>query len=194
MTEAERRRQRGPAPWIDAAYHLLAEQGHAAVTIERLTARTEKTRGSFYHHFGSIESFVAALMTDWQDRNTERIVRLAEAEAEPGERRSVLQREAAQINANVESAIRIWAGVDPQVAAACSAVDERRTMVLAQELVALARSLETDLSEHEVMLLAQVEYAALIGAQLLAAGGRITSMSELGSKYDEMLTTYLGRR
>lgn len=194
MTESERRRNRGPESWIEAAYDLLAAQGHAAVTIERLTATTEKTRGSFYHHFGSIEGFVKSLMADWQHRHTERIVRLAQSEADPAERRSVLQREVAQINASVETAIRIWAGVDAQVAVACHAVDDRRLTVLAQDLLAFAGSLNRDLSEQEATTLALIEYASLIGAQLLAAGGHDVSMTELGSRYDAMLTAYLNAR
>ena len=92
MTAVEPRRRKGPDPWIEAAYVLLAEQRHSAVTIERLTAATAKTRGSFYHHFGSMETFVARLVADWQERNTERIVRLAQATREPGKRRRVLSR------------------------------------------------------------------------------------------------------
>ena len=94
MTEVEQRRHRGPDPWIEAAYLLMAEQGHSAVTIEQLTAKTAKTRGSFYHHFGGMEAFVAGLMTDWQERNTERIVRLAHTTREPGARRGIFHREA----------------------------------------------------------------------------------------------------
>ena len=194
MIRAEQRRQRGPDPWIEAAYLLLAEQGHSAVTIERLTAKTAKTRGSFYHHFGSMETFVAGLMTDWQERNTERIVRLAHATLEPGARRSIFHREAVQLDARVETSFRIWAGLDPQVRAACDAVDDRRVKVLAQDLVEFAKALECKLSDREATTLAQIEYAAFVGAQLLASKGKSDPPFELGSKYDDMLTVYLKRR
>ena len=61
MTQAEQCRQRGPDPWIEAAYLLLEEQGYSAVTIERLTAKTATTQGSFYHHFGSMETLAAGV-------------------------------------------------------------------------------------------------------------------------------------
>lgn len=191
MTEVEPHRQRGPDLWIEAAYLLLAEQGHSAVTIERLTATTAKTRGSFYHHFGSMETFVGRLVADWQERNTERIVRLAHAACEPGTRRHVLHREAVQLDARVETAFRIWAGLDPQVRAACDAVDDRRVSVLTQDLVEFARTLECDLPEREATALAQIEYAAFVGGLLLASKGRSDPPLDLGPKYDDMLIAYL---
>ena len=194
MTGVEPRRQRGPDPWIEAAYVLLAEQGHSAVTIERLTAATAKTRGSFYHHFGSMETFVARLVADWQERNTERIVRLAHATREPGQRRRVLNREAGQLDARVETAFRIWAGLDPQVRAACDAVDDRRVSVLAQDLVEFAGALGCDLPDGEATALAQIEYAAFIGGMLLASKGKSSLLLDLGPRYDDMLTAYLRRR
>ena len=194
MTGVAPRRQRGPDPWIEAAYVLLAEQGHSAVTIERLTAATAKTRGSFYHHFGSMETFVARLVADWQERNTERIVRLAHATREPGQRRRVLNREAGQLDARVETAFRIWAGLDPQVRAACDAVDDRRVSVLAQDLVEFAGALGCDLPEQEATALAQIEYAVFIGGMLLASKGDGSLLLDLGPKYDDMLTAYLRRR
>jgi len=191
MTQIKPKRQRGPDPWIDAAYLLLAEQGHSAVTIERLTATTAKTRGSFYHHFGSMETFVARLVADWQERNTERIVRLAHTACAPGTRRRILHREAVQLDARVETAFRIWAGLDPQVRAACDAVDDRRVSVLTQDLVEFARTLECDLPEREATVLAQIEYAAFVGGLLLAAKGKSNQPIDLGPKYDDMLIAYL---
>ena len=194
MTDVEPRRQRGPDPWIEAAYVLLAEHGHSAVTIDRLTAATAKTRGSFYHHFGSMETFVARLVADWQERNTERIVRLAHATREPGQRRRVLNREAGQLDARVETAFRIWTGLDPQVRAACDAVDDRRVSVLAQDLVEFAGVLGCDLPDGEATALAQIEYAAFIGGMLLASKGKSSLLLDLGPRYDDMLTAYLTRR
>jgi len=194
MTEVAPRRQRGPDPWIEAAYLLLAEHGHSAVTIERLTAATAKTRGSFYHHFGSMETFVVRLVADWQERNTERIVRLAHATREPGKRRRVLNREAGQLDARVETAFRIWAGLDQQVRATCDAVDDRRVSVLAQDLVEFAKALGCDLPDGEAAALAQIEYAAFIGGMLLASKGKSSVLLDLGPKYDDMLTAYLRYR
>jgi AcrR family transcriptional regulator len=191
MKEPSERHQRGPGPWLEAAYDLLEQHGHSAVTIERLTAHTSKTRGSFYHHFGSMENFVERLMVDWRERNTERIVRLAQAESEPGARRSIVNREAVQLDARLETALRIWAGVNAQVRDACEEVDWRRVSVLAHDLAELAIALGCNLSESEARTLAQIEYAAFVGAQLLSPEGNNTSLTGLGLVYDDMLKAYL---
>lgn len=194
MTQPAERRGRGPELWLEAAYDLLAQHGHGAVRIDQLTARTAKTRGSFYHHFGSMQTFVERLMVDWRERNTERIVRLAQATSEPRARRSLVSREAVQLDARLETALRIWAGVDAQVRAACDDVDMRRVSVLAHDLAELAIAMGCDLSEREARTLAQVEYAAFVGAQLLSPEGERTSLTELGPVYDDMLNAYLQHR
>jgi AcrR family transcriptional regulator len=182
MKEPSERRRRGPDLWLEAAYDLLAQHGHSDVTIEPLTAQTAKTRGSFYHHFGSMEAFVERLMVDWRERNTERIVRLTEGTSEPNARRSLVNQEALRLDARLEIALRIWAGVHAYVRAACDDVDRRRVS---------AKALGCDLSEPKARTLAQIEYAAFVGAQLLAPEGKSTALTELGQVYDDMLTAYL---
>lgn len=191
MKKTSERRPQGPDLWIEAAYDLLAQHGHGAVTIEQLTAKTTKTRGSFYHHFGSMETFIERLMVDWRERNTERIVRHAQATSEPNARRGFVNREAVQLDARLETAIRIWAGVDAQVRIACDQVDMRRLSVLAHDLVDLAISQGCEMSEHDARTLAQIEYAAFVGAQLLSPEGKSTSLAEFGALYDDMLKAYL---
>jgi AcrR family transcriptional regulator len=191
MKEPSERRRRGPDLWLEAAYDLLAQHGHGAVTIEQLTAQTAKTRGSFYHHFGSMEAFVERLMVDWRERNTERIVRLTEGTSEPNARRSLVNQEALRLDARLEIALRIWAGVHAYVRAACDDVDRRRVSVMAHDLADLAKALGCDLSEPKARTLAQIEYAAFVGAQLLAPEGKSTALTELGQVYDDMLTAYL---
>ncbi|OJG00165.1 hypothetical protein AX760_25555 [Pararhizobium antarcticum] len=133
MKPAPRFKRGGPGLWIEAAYVILAQDGHEALTIEQLTTRTEKTRGSFYHHFGSIDGFVSRLLADWRERNTERIVRLAECDPEPGARRTLIHHEALRLDARIEIAIRNWAGTDRRVLGACSDVDRRRMDVLTRD-------------------------------------------------------------
>lgn len=194
MTEAVERPNRGPYPWIEAAYELLAQHGHSAVTIEQLTAQTSKTRGSFYHHFGNIEGFVGRLVADWRERNTERIVHLAAALHEPGARRSFVHREAVQLDVRVETALRIWAGLDPQVRAVCVDVDIRRMNVLSRHLADLAKGMGCDLSDLEAGMLARIEYAAFVGAQMLAPDTSRCALFELGKMYEDMLNAYLTHR
>lgn len=187
-------RRGGPDLWIEAAYAILAQEGHSGLTIEQLTTRTGKTRGSFYHHFGNIDGFVSQLLVDWRERNTERIARLAERDPEPGARRTLIHNEALRLDARIEIAIRNWAGTDRRVLSACSEVDRRRMDVLIRDLVALAETNGRELPPGEAEMLARVEYAAFVGAQMLAPEGKLDALPDIGRLYDEMLIVFLKHR
>jgi len=183
----------GAALWIEAAYTILAEEGHRELTIERLTAVTGKTRGSFYHHFGSVDGFTTRVLDDWREQNTERIARIAVTDPEPSGRRALVHREAVRLDARIEIAIRRWAGADGKVLGVCQGVDRRRMDVLVRDLVALAHSKGRTLLPDEAEKLARLEYAAFIGAQMLAPEGRLDALPDIGPLYEEMLHAYLER-
>jgi AcrR family transcriptional regulator len=194
MKPAPRFKREGAGLWIEAAYAVLAQEGHASLTIERLTTLTGKTRGSFYHHFGSLDGFITRFLDDWREQNTERIIRLAEADPEPSRRRAVVHREAVRADTRIEIAIRRWAGADGKVLAACHEVDRRRIDVLRRDVVALAEARGSELGADEAERLAWFEYAAFVGGQMLAPEGKLDALPDIGSLYDDMLDAFLGRR
>ena len=194
MKPAPRFRRDGPDLWIEAAYAILSREGHLGLTIEQLTTRTGKTRGSFYHHFGSMDGFVAQLLADWRESNTERIARLAELDPEPAARRALIHGEAMRLDARVEIAIRNWAGTNRRVLDASSDVDQRRLEVLIRDVVALSEKNGSNLPPRESEMLARLEYATFVGAQLLAFEGKLDAVTEIGGLYDEMLLVFLKHR
>jgi len=187
-------RRSGPDPWIDAATAILAQDGHSGLTIEQLTKRTGKTRGSFYHHFGSIDGFVTVLLAAWRERNTERVARLAASDPEPGARRTLIHQEALRLDARTELAIRNWAATDRKVLGACREVDRRRMEVLTHDLLALAKANGQALSPEDAEILAWIEYSSFVGAQMLAPEGKLDALPDIGRLYDEMLTVFLKHR
>ncbi len=191
MKPAPRFRRDGPDLWIEAAYAILAHEGHAGLTINQLTTRTGKTRGSCYHHFGSMDGFVSDLLADWRESNTERIARLAVLDPELGARRTFIHDAAMRLDKWVEIAIRIWAGTDRRVLDASRDVDRRRMEVLTYDLVALAEKYDRELSPREAEMLALIEYAAFVGAQMLAPEGKLDALPDIGRLYDEMLMVFL---
>ncbi len=194
MKSAPRFKRDGVGPWIEAGYAILLQDGHRGLTIELLTQATCKTRGSFYHHFGSIDGFITHILNDWREQNTERIARLAEADPEPKDRRALVNGEALRIDPRIETAIRRWAGANNQVLDACKLVDDRRIDVLINDLVALTTASGKKLSLGEARLLAQLEYSAFVGAQILAPEGRLDTLHAIGPLYEKMLDAYLEHR
>ncbi|MFV0475883.1 MAG: helix-turn-helix domain-containing protein [Pikeienuella sp.] len=52
--------------WLALGREALTEAGPDELTIDALTARAGKTRGSFYHHFRGHDDFLRALAAAWR--------------------------------------------------------------------------------------------------------------------------------
>lgn len=49
-------------PWLEAGYQLFALQGPGALQVEPLARRLNRSKSSFYHHFGDLAVFQDALL------------------------------------------------------------------------------------------------------------------------------------
>lgn len=123
--------QVGPAQYFASAMSLLAAGGPGGLKIGPLCAELGVTSGSFYHHFGGWSGFVRALLEHWETEQTARILELTRsATDDPVERLDVLKRLAVTLPHAAEAAIRSWAAVDADVAAALRRIDARRLAAL----------------------------------------------------------------
>ena len=75
-----------PRSYFDEALRVLAREGRNGLRIGRLCAALGVTSGSFYHHFGGWDGFVAALLEHWEREEVGRIVELVNARDDPLER------------------------------------------------------------------------------------------------------------
>ncbi|MEU1014649.1 TetR/AcrR family transcriptional regulator [Streptomyces sp. NPDC005900] len=53
---------------LDAALQVYAESGEQGVTVSALTRSSGVSLGSLYHHFGSVDGLMGALLLRWLDR------------------------------------------------------------------------------------------------------------------------------
>lgn len=60
--------------WLNAARDVLVNEGVAQVKIAALAAGLGVSRSSFYWYFGNRDDLLAALLDDWQARNTRCVV------------------------------------------------------------------------------------------------------------------------
>src|ERR1700749_4997075 len=73
---ASKAKARGAAPtigrqgWLDAARAILIREGVAGVKVGKIARRLKVTRGGFYWFFDSPQQLLAALLLDWEQRNT----------------------------------------------------------------------------------------------------------------------------
>ncbi|MEM7338254.1 MAG: TetR/AcrR family transcriptional regulator [Actinomycetota bacterium] len=165
------------ADWLAAAFELLSSGGIDALKVEPLAKHLGVTKGSFYHHFEDRRALHLAVLAAWENAGTEAIiVDVDRDQSEPAARLAALVDAAMVADPTadeLESAIRAWAGADPEVAAAVERVDERRLAYVTDLLV------DAGFSRAVARRRARLLYRAMIGAFFWqAAGGPHTTPTE----------------
>lgn len=143
--------------WLDLGLALLAEAGPDTLTIEAACQRAKRSKGSFYHHFETIDAFHLALAEAWRERHTEAVIRQAESAETPDERLEVLNVATSTLDQRVGQGMRGLAARNAAIAAICRAADQRRTSFLAH------LHEESGAPAEVAAMLARIEYAAFLG-------------------------------
>jgi AcrR family transcriptional regulator len=166
-----------PQAYFEEALRLLAREGRNGLRIGRLCAALGVTSGSFYHHFGSWEGFVSALLEHWEREETARLVELVNASDDALERVTRMKYLALTVPHEAETAIRAWAHGDERVAVVQARVDQQRRRVVAEALVGAG------VDGERADRLADLTLAVLIGQQQRLGP---TDVGELLALFDEL--------
>ena len=62
--------------WFEQGFKILKTRGAAELTIENLTKKLNKTKGSFYHHFKSRDDYFKKLLEFWEEKQTFDIIEI----------------------------------------------------------------------------------------------------------------------
>ena len=154
--------------WIDAAIKRLIKSGVDAVRIEPLAEEIGVSRGSFYWHFKSRRELLTAILEDWRQHQTRRIVERIRRDGSlsPIERVVRLRMlpprtKTTSAAATFELAIRAWAMRDKFASKIVNEVDSER---LAFGTALLA---DAGMSDEEAGHWALIGYAYTLGESLL---------------------------
>lgn len=147
--------------WLEEGLKILSEFAQNKLRILYLCERLGVTRGSFYHHFTSIENFISELMKKWESDNTQQFILAANEAQSPYEKMEILNRQVLAANQSVEAAIRSWSFYNEIVKEHLRSVDEQRLTFLIEIFV------EGGESPEKAALLAEIDYALLVGLQQL---------------------------
>lgn len=127
-------RQLSREDWIKAALGLLIRVGIDAVKVEPLARKLHVTPGSFYWHFRNRRDLHDALLTYWEDTNTQSFRRaLEQAGDDPRQQYSrflgvwILEKE---FDPRLDRAVRQWAQRSKDVRERFDAVDQERIAML----------------------------------------------------------------
>jgi AcrR family transcriptional regulator len=150
-----------PKAYFEAGHDLLAEGGIQVVTIANLCERLGVTKGSFYHHFRSVEDFHDRLLDDWFTEHVARRKAVTDALTDPLQRLEAMRRFAVDRRHDTEAAIRAWARSSPRAAEVQRRIDNTRRAYV----VDLCRALGID--RRRAHTFAELSIITLAGAQNL---------------------------
>lgn len=159
----EAAKQRASAQyWIDLATEALCEHGPDALTIDALCRKSGKTKGSFYAHFDSHDSFLLRLAAHWRERNTEAVIQAADVKPAAQDRLAMLNYLAVRLDMRLDQGMRLLAERSLRIAEEVTEVDEARIAYLTDLHQATG-----PFPDGEAMDIATIEYAAYVGLHLI---------------------------
>lgn len=144
----------GRDDWVALGVSALAADGEAAVALDAITSRAEKTKGSFYHHFDSHGDFIEAVIGLWRARYTDDVI-AALRSAPDGPRHGAMSAFAAALDHRLERAVRRLAVGNEIAAAAVRRADGAR--------IAYLKSCQADPESDAAADYALIEYSVFIG-------------------------------
>jgi AcrR family transcriptional regulator len=147
--------------WLEEGLNILAKEGPSALSIDRLTLATGKTKGSFYHHFSSRDCYIEALLEYHEKNMVDEVVEQTNAAGDTQARLKKLTKLAFQISGELELAMRAWALYDPKVRTFQDRLDRRRLEY------AKALYIESGIASDKAETLSQRDYSLFIGLQQL---------------------------
>ena len=112
--------------WLNPALQELKEHGYTALKAQPLAKKLNVTRGSFYHHFESLEAFHTAVIAHWSKSTSGQMAQEAQDIGEAHEALDNLLQKTLCSGEALERAIRSWSTVTPFVAEAVERVDQER--------------------------------------------------------------------
>ncbi|GAA3470766.1 TetR/AcrR family transcriptional regulator [Nonomuraea roseola] len=149
--------------WLEAGLEVLSEEGAPSLTIERLCAHLNLTKGSFYHHFGGMARYKSDLLEHFETEHTGRYIDGAESAGDSAQAKLYhllnLVLDDKDTDHDLEIAVRAWALQDAEAQALQRRVDQLRVDYL--------RSLWRELggSEDDADPMGRLLYLVLVGAQ-----------------------------
>lgn len=167
--------------WIEQGLQVIAEDNVVALTIDLLCSRLSLTKGSFYHHFKSLQDYKHELLVYYEEAGTFQIIRLLEEEATPQVKIQKLGETTLLTMPGLEVGIRAWALQDAQAEEFQQRIDKKRQ----EYLEALCMDILHD--QQRASLVAHLFYAVYVGSQQIRPP---LSPDLLRQLYNELYSLY----
>jgi AcrR family transcriptional regulator len=150
--------------------------------VEALSRDLGVSKGSFYWHFQDREDLLAKMMSQWEQEETEWLTAEADRGSAATRWAKFVERTAQPQRIRVEVAMRAWARRDERVSAIVTAMEKKKTAVIAQILREIGFAPPAAESWSDVVLLVclgWVDRAARDGEFQSAGRGLSDFLSEM---------------
>lgn len=145
--------------WIEKGLQVLKEQGFGELSIVKLANKLNVTRGSFYHHFKSLNDLIDCMIASWEERIvTKGFEKTLINHKQPEQEFRNLINYVTQLNDRLDLVFRQWATNNPHVKAHMERLDQKRLSMLIEVFQRLANN------EQEGTKLAKIAFYAYIGS------------------------------
>jgi AcrR family transcriptional regulator len=170
--------------YYDAALEVLAQLGFKGLNIGVLCNRLGVTSGSFYHHFGNWQAFVAALLDAWENRQIVLLREQAFGTAGPQNDLELLISLTLGLNHSAEAAIRAWSRNDETVGIVQKRVDNGRYKTNFKVIKAIVGD------RRVARVVTALGSALLIGYQQQSTDDDHAELSELLDEYVRLIYSH----
>ena len=170
--------------WLSFGLSQLARRGPDALRVKELCRAADKTIGSFYHHFADQPAFIEAMMKHWRQTHTLPIIHALNQIDDNNMRAVELTGLATALDVETEIGVRLLASRNEHAAVVLESVDQERVTYVADMYAA-----RFNVSAEEATRLAQLEYAAFVGSQLVFKEDYALKAPALSSLLQDLITS-----
>ncbi|MBF9049607.1 TetR family transcriptional regulator [Roseobacter sp. HKCCD9010] len=168
--------------WLDLGLKLLSADGPDALRVDRICAEAGVTKGSFYHHFEDLSSFLIALAKQWRVLYTDIFVEQFNPATLTDTQLAALIEEALEIDIHLELNIRELAKRDDRIAALLAETETARLAFVAEVYKS-----RFGVDEETARDLSLLDYGAFSGIVLLNPDISIDERRRIYLLFDELL-------
>ena len=166
MTAHTAQKQRGSRDvWLGAAYDLLISDGIEAVKVMTLARRLNLTRTGFYWFFEDLADLHAAMIAQWENKNTGNLVAMCRKDATSVSRALFNLMDCwldhTLFDAPLDLAIRNWGRTNPALQAKIDQADTARIAAVSQIFERFGYSEEQSEVRGMTVIYTQIGYISM---------------------------------
>lgn len=174
--------------WLELGLARLSAVGPEALKLEAICEAADKTRGSFYHHFSDIDSFLHAMVAHWRVTRVTAMIDVASPETVAHVPPEEMVDMVIQLDYRLEIGLRELARRHSDAARELARADEQRL-----DFTQALYQIKFDLPPDDARDIAMLDYAAFTGVILMNPDMPRADQVRICSRFYQMTEATYGK-